>query len=303
MARASGSDKHARLALVLLFLAGITIGFSGILVRLSEVGPMASAFWRMAFAFPVLGLWHFAERRKRDGASRAMAARPPAWSVGLIVAGLLYAIELSLWHWSLEWTSVANATVIANVYPVFVTLAAWLLFRERANRLFLIGLATAVAGMVILVGDKFTLGLASLTGDILSAVTAIFYGGYFLVVARMRTQRSTAEIMTWSAAVASLALLPVASVMETTLFPPGLGGWAALIALAVLCQAGAQGAITFALAHLPASLSAVTLLIQPLTAAVMAWLILGEPIGPFQVVGGAILLAGIFVARRGSMGR
>ncbi|MHB1217332.1 MAG: DMT family transporter [Alphaproteobacteria bacterium] len=302
MAAALAGDKRARLALVLLLAAGVTIGFSGILVRLSEVGPMASAFWRMAFAFPVMALWLLSERRA--SAARPPPTRPsPAWSPGLIAAGLLYAIELSIWHWSLEWTSVANATVIANIYPVVVTLGAWLLFRERANRLFLVGLATAVAGMIALVGDKFTLGIASLTGDILSAVTAIFYGGYFMVVARLRAGRSTAEIMTWSAAVASVALLPVALATSDSIFPASLGGWAALVALAVLCQAGAQGAITFALAHLPASLSAVTLLIQPLTAAVMAWLILGEAIGPFQVVGGAILLAGIFIARRGSMRR
>ncbi|MGE0096098.1 MAG: DMT family transporter [Alphaproteobacteria bacterium] len=302
MAKPLGDDRHAKLALALLFIAGITIGFSGILVRLSEVGPMASAFWRMAFAFPVLATWHLLERRKRV-ADPAGTIYPRAWSAGLVIAGLLYAIELSIWHWSLEWTSVANATVIANIYPVVVTLGAWILFRERANRLFLVGLATAVAGMAVLVGDKFTLGLSSLKGDILSAVTAIFYGGYFMVVARMRTRRSTAEIMTWSAIVASIVLLPVALVMSDSIFPATPGGWAALVALAVLCQAGAQGAITFALAHLPASLSAVTLLIQPLTAAIMAWLILGEPIGPFQVVGGAILLAGIFIARRGSMRR
>ena len=301
MAKSLGQDRHAKLALVLLFIAGITIGFSGILVRLSEVGPMASAFWRMAFAFPVLATWHLVERRKRSAVPAAQ--RPRAWSVGLIVAGMLYAIELSIWHWSLEWTSVANSTVIANIYPVVVTLGSWILFRERANRLFLVGLATAVAGMVVLVGDKFTLGFDSLKGDILAAVTAIFYGGYFIVVARMRARRSTAEIMTWSAIVASVILLPVAIAMSPTIFPTTWGGWAALIALAVLCQAGAQGAITFALAHLPASLSAVTLLIQPLTAAIMAWLILGEPIGPFQVVGGAILLGGIFIARRGSMRR
>jgi len=302
MAKPLGKDRHAKLALALLFIAGITIGFSGILVRLSEVGPMASAFWRMAFAFPVLATWHLLERRKRV-ADPAGTIYPRAWSAGLVIAGLLYAIELSIWHWSLEWTSVANATVIANIYPVVVTLGAWILFRERANRLFLVGLATAVAGMAVLVGDKFTLGLSSLKGDILSAVTAIFYGGYFMVVARMRARRSTAEIMTWSAIVASIVLLPVALVMSDSIFPATPGGWAALVALAVLCQAGAQGAITFALAHLPASLSAVTLLIQPLTAAIMAWLILGEPIGPFQVVGGAILLAGIFIARRGSMRR
>lgn len=301
MAKPIGQDPRAKLALVLLFIAGITIGFSGIFVRLSEVGPMASAFWRMAFAFPVLATWHLIERRKRNAVPAAQ--RPRAWSVGLIIAGVLYAIELSIWHWSLEWTSVANSTVIANIYPVVVTLGTWILFRERANRLFLVGLATAVAGMVVLVGDKFTLGFDSLKGDILAAVTAIFYGGYFIVVARMRARRSTAEIMTWSAIIASVILLPVAMAMSDTIFPTTWGGWAALVALAVLCQAGAQGAITFALAHLPASLSAVTLLIQPLTAAIMAWLILGEPIGPFQVVGGAILLGGIFIARRGSMRR
>jgi len=128
----------------------------------------------------------------------------------------------------------------------------------------------------------------------------VFYGGYFLVVVRLRRAHSVATVMAWGAAVAALILFPLALAAGERVIPPSGSGWLALILLGLVCQGGAQGAIAYALAHLPASLSAVTLLIQPLTAAVMAWLILAEPIGAFQFAGGAILLAGIFIARRGT---
>lgn len=282
-----------RLAFALLVAAGIGIGFSGILVRLSEVGPTASAFWRMIVSLPPLALWLARERARGEGPRHSLRDR-----FALPLAGVLYAAELVIWHWSLGFTSVANATVIANVYPVFVTLGAWLFFRERVSARFLIGLGVAIAGMVVLLGDKLRLGTGGLTGEALCVVTSVFYGGYILVVARLRRGHSAATVMTWSAAVASLLLLPMALAAGERITPPDASGWIALLLLGLICQAGSQGAIAYALAHLPASLSALTLLIQPLTASVMAWLILDEPIGAFQFAGGAILLLGIFVARR-----
>lgn len=282
-----------RLAFALLVAAGIGIGFSGILVRLSEVGPTASAFWRMALALPPFALWMARERAQHKAPRLPLHDR-----LVLALAGFLYASELVIWHWSLGWTSVANATVIANIYPVFVTLGAWLLFRQRVSTRFLLGLAVAIAGMVVLVGDKLHLGGGGLTGEALCIVTAMFYGGYILVVVRLRRAHSVATVMTWGAAVAALILFPLALAAGERLVPPSVGGWIALALLGLVCQAAAQGAIAYALAHLPASLSAVTLLIQPLTAAVMAWVILDEPIGAFQFAGGVLLLIGIFIARR-----
>jgi drug/metabolite transporter (DMT)-like permease len=288
-------DEAQRLAFGLLVAAGIGIGFSGIFVRLAEVGPTASAFWRMIIALPPLALWMMRERARGPAPRLTFHDR-----FILALAGALYAAELVLWHWSLGWTSVANATVIANIYPVFVTLGAWLVFRQRTTARFILGLAIAIAGMIVLVGDKLRLGGGGLEGEALCVATSVFYGGYFLVVVRLRRAHSVATVMAWGAAVAALILFPLALAAGERVIPPSGSGWLALILLGLVCQAGAQGAIAYALAHLPASLSAVTLLIQPLTAAVMAWLILAEPIGAFQFAGGAILLAGIFIARRGT---
>ncbi len=286
---------QARLALALLVAAGIAIGFSGILVRLSDMAPMASAFWRMAFSFPLLLLWAARTARPRD------AARPPTRRdrALLAFAGVLYAAELAIWHWSLQWTSVANATVIANFYPVFVTLYVWLLFGERVSRGFLMGLATAVAGMAILAGENLEMGGDGWFGDLLSIATSVFYAGYLVLVARLRTRFSTATIVAWSSGAASVVLAPIALAAGHDLIAPTTGAWLALLGLGLVCQAGAHSAIAYALAHLPAPLSAVTLMIQPLTAGAMAWLILGEALSPSKAVGGAVLIAGIFLARRG----
>ena len=285
-----------RLALGLLVAAGISIGFSGILVRLSELAPLASAFWRMAFSFPALLLWAALQPKPE-----ANAAPPTMRDRALLaLAGLLYAAELAIWHWSLVWTSVANATVIANIYPVFVTLYVWLLFAERVSRLFLAGLALAVSGMAMLAGANAELGGTAWLGDGLSVVTALFYSAYLVLVSRLRARFSTATIVVWSSGAASLALGPLALAMGDALMATSAGAWLALLALGLVCQAGAHSAIAFSLAHLPAPLSAVTLMIQPLTAGVMAWVILGEPLAALQAAGGAALIAGILVARRGS---
>ena len=171
---------------------------------------------------------------------------------------------------------------------------------DLARKLFLVGLAVAVAGMLMLSAGNFRLRGEGLAGDALSVLTSVFYAGYFVVVARLRAKHDTALIVVWTAAVASTALLPIALMTSDTIFPSSWQGWSALLLLAFICQAGAQSVIAFALAHLPAPLSAVTLMIQPLTAGIMAWIILGEALGSLQVLGGIVLLAGILIARQGS---
>lgn len=288
-------------ALASLLAGAVGIGFAPIFVRLSELPPTATAFHRLFLALPALWLWKLLEDRR--AAARTDAEPAPqhrANAILLIAAGLFFAGDLALWHWSIRFTSVANATLLANFAPIFVTLAGYLLFSERFSRQFLFGMALAIAGAAILMGESLGFGAGHVFGDALGLTTAVFYAGYILSVAKLRASASTAAIMAWSGLVTCAALLTVTLLLRETLLPATLEGWGVLFGLALLSHAGGQSLIAFALARLPAALSSVSLLLQPAVAAVLAWILLAEPLGPWQMSGALVILGGIYLARRGS---
>jgi len=281
-------------AFLCLLAGGCCIAFAPILVRLSDTGPVASAFWRTAIAAPLL--WLFAFRAgPRDRAVEK------AHKLSLVAAGLFFAGDLGVWHWSIVWTSVANSTLLANLAPIFVTLAGWLFWKRRVTGVFLAGMFVAIAGMFILVGPHFGTGGTQLVGDALGAITAVFYAGYMLAIKVARDEgASTVRLMAWSTSITALALWPIAMLFPQPFMPASAQGWLVVVGLAVVTQIAGQGLIAYAFAHLPASLSSVSLLIQPVVAAFVAWRLFGEAVGPAQFIGGAVVLGGIWLAKRGS---
>jgi drug/metabolite transporter (DMT)-like permease len=288
--------RKDQIALFALFCGATAIGFAPIFVRLSQVGPSATAFWRLTLALPALWLWALWEKR-RGGIRRSLATADYRRLLG---AGLFFAGDLAVWHWSIYFTSVANATLLANCAPIFVVLGGWLVFGQRVRRTFLFGMGVALAGAALMVGASFRVSLSHLWGDMLGLVTAVLYAGYLLSVKRLREALSVATIMLWSGTVTSAALLPVALLSGERVWPISLDGWGILWGLALISQVGGQSLIAYALAHLPAAFSSVGLLLQPVIATIFAWLILGETIGLWQAVGGGFVLGGILAARRES---
>jgi drug/metabolite transporter (DMT)-like permease len=295
----------SRAAFLCLLAGGCAIAFAPIFVRLSDTGPLASAFWRTALATPLLWMWLWLSPSSRPSPLSLTVSQRNGAGEGhfgaLILAGLFFAADLGVWHFSIIYTSVANSTLLANLAPIFVTLAGWLIWKRRVTRTFLVGMFVAIAGMFVLVGPNFALGGTRLLGDALGALTAVFYAGYMLSIKDARDARaSTARLMAWSTAISAAALLPVALLAPQPFLPATAAGWLPLLGLAIVSQILGQGLIAYAFAHLPASLSSVSLLIQPVVAALAAWMIFAEPVGPMQFAGGAIVLAGIWLARKGS---
>jgi drug/metabolite transporter (DMT)-like permease len=287
----------SRAAFLCLLAGGCAIAFAPIFVRLSDTGPVASAFWRTALAAPFLWAWVWTRSPSPLGVGRGEGRH----FTPLLLAGVFFAGDLGVWHWSITWTSVANATLLANLAPIFVTLAGWLLWHRRVTRTFLLGMFVAIAGMFILVGPNFSIGGTRLVGDALGALSAVFYAAYMLAIKQARdAQASTARLMAWSTTITAIVLLPIALASPQPMLPAAASGWVVLLALALVAQVLGQGLIAFAFAHLPASLSSVSLLIQPVVAALAAWALFGERVGPAQWIGGAVVLGGIWLARRGS---
>jgi len=283
-------------ALFALFAGATCIALSPIWVRVSEVGPTASAFWRVALAVPLL--WTAIALAPRGGG----APLRPQWPL-LAAAGLAFAGDLAFWHWSIQFTSVANSTLLANLASIFVTLAAWLLWRQRPSGLFLVGLALALAGVGLLVRTSLDFAPSALLGDGLGVVTAMFYAWYLLSVKGLRDRgAATLQLMAVTSTLTAVILLPVAIASGEDMLPGSAIGWLILFGLAWISHAAGQGLIAYALAHLPAAFSSVGLLFQPVMAAAFAWVLLGEPLVALQIAGGAVVLVAIYLARRGSKG-
>ncbi len=295
--KGSGEDAGvSRVALAAVFTGASCIAFAPIFVRLSEVGPSATAFWRVGIALPALFAWMTLE-------NRATQKRRPSSQQDfglLMIPGLFFAADLAVWHWSIRFTTVANATLLANFAPIFVTLGSWLIFRRKVTGLFLTGMAVALAGTIVLMGTSFQISMTYLFGDSLGLITAIFYAGYILSVKELRDTFSAPTIMTFGGVSCSLVLLLVSLISGESLGAASLNGWLVLIGLALISHVGGQGLIAFALGHLPAAFSSVSLLLQPVIAAVLAMIILSESLGLFQAIGGIVVLAGIALSRRGS---
>lgn len=280
-------------ALLALTVGAVLIGLAPIFVRLADVGPIAAAFWRCALAWPILALAARYESAPDPGSSAATRGL-------LLGAGLFFAADLSLWHMGIGLTSVANATWLANLAPLFVAPAAWLLWRERVNSRFLLGLVLALVGTAILIGDGLRADRARLMGDALSIVAAVFYAGYLLCVSQLRRRHSTLRILSWSSATVAVTLLPIAFITGEKILPSSAQGWILLTGLALLSHVCGQGLIAFSMASLPAAFSAVGLLVQPLAAAIFAWVLLYERFGWQQAMGGTVILAGIWFCRMAS---
>jgi len=276
-------------------IAGATcIALSPIWVRVSEVGPTVSAFWRVALAIPLL--WPLAMLHSAGAPPRA-----PRETWLLAAAGFAFAGDLAFWHWSIRFTSVANSTLLANLASIFVTLAVWALWKQQPSRTFLAGLVSALLGVAMLVRTSLDFSPGALFGDALGVITAMFYAWYLLSVKGVRDRGTdTLRLMAVTTTVTAAVLLPVALASGEAFFPGTAIGWLKLFGLAWISHSAGQGLIAYALAHLPAAFSSVSLLFQPVMAALFAWVLLGEPLVALQVAGGLVVLFGIYLARRGS---
>lgn len=282
-------------ALVALLFGAAGIACAPLLVRVSELEPTATAFWRVTLAAPVLGLFlhHGARRSTRADARPALPAR---W---LLLPGVFFAGDLGLWHQALRDTTVAHATLLANGAPLVVALGGWLLLGERLTRGFVGALALALTGAVLLADHSPGQARAPLRGDLFGVGTAVFYGAYLLSVRHLRAAGiGAARLMFVASVTSAIVLLAWSLVAGEALWPESARGWLVLAALALVSHVGGQGLIAWALAHLPANFSSVALLAQPVLVGVAGWWLFDERLGALQLVGAGFVLAALLLARR-----
>lgn len=285
------------LAMFLTLLAGATfIGFSGVFVRLADVGPAAAGFWRMIFALPVLAAWTALEQR------RPLRAKPRGNAFGAIaLAGLTFGVDVILYNASLAHTTLANASLLGNLAPVGVVLGGWLLLGDKPSRRILGALMLAVAGAVLLVLPKFMGSSArgSLFGDGLAFGAAMSYAVYILAVGRARANADAGRVSLISSLICAAFCLVAAIGMGEQILPGSAQGWLAVIALGLVSHALGQGLITLSLGSYGAGAASLVMVWPALVSVLAAWAIFGEQPTPVQAFGGIAILAAVLLVRKG----
>jgi drug/metabolite transporter (DMT)-like permease len=285
------SDGRARAVTVLVFGACV-IGLAPIFVRLSGAGPAATGFWRLVFALPLLAL---PSLRSRDGL--------PSPTRFAVLAGVAFALDLGFWHYGIANTSVAKASVLANLTPIVVTAAAWLFLHQRPAPLFLVAVAVSVtgAGVMALSRSVGATGPNPLLGDVLCTITSVWYALYFFALSEARRWQSASQVMFWSSLTGVPLMLASAWLLGESVVPATAGGWAACVALAAV-HAGGQGSIAWALGRLPPATASVTVLVQPVVTTALGWLLFAELLSAWQAAGAVLALAGVVLAQSSSAG-
>ena len=271
------------------------IGWSAILVRWSGVSGLVSAFYRLAFATIAFVPWRIAVHRKTPSA-RGESHR------AAIIAGILFAVDLAFFNTAVMMTSAANASLLGVNAPIFVAFGGWMLFGERPHLRFWIGFVLAFAGLVAIVGADVLVHPKLGLGDLFAVLGALCYGLYLLYVQQSRAGMDTLTFSLWSVGVGALCLLPVCLIARQPLAGFNARTWGALVALALVSQVMGQLFVAHALGRLPATLSSIVLLAQAPITALLAWPLLGEPLHAIQVLGGAMVLAGIVVVNFDRLG-
>jgi drug/metabolite transporter (DMT)-like permease len=277
----------SRYGLAALLLGSALLALGPMFVRMADSGPIASAFWRMALAFPLLAI--MARIGPKSGGRMT-----PALIVIIAASGMLFAADLASWHMGIMHTKVANATLFGNsaslIFPIYGFVAA----RVWPARRQMLALVMAAAGAILLMGRSAELSPEHLVGDLLSLLAGVFYAAYFVAMARARETLAPLPLLAASTLASAGPLLVLATVLGEQVMPTN---WTPLVALALCSQVFGQGLMIYALGRMSPLVIGLSLLTQPIIAALTGWLVFNERLGALDLVGAALVALALVLVR------
>ena len=287
------------------------IGISPVYVRLSELGPVATAFYRVAVSVPFFLLMEYyaslnysnASRVNKDGGSSVAVNPVPnsavltlndwLWLAGL---GFTYSLNLITWHLSLEYIYIAKSTLLANLGVIFVIPLGWLFFGKKMNAIAWLYALGALGGVFLLVGSKGG-GENNLVGIVFGILAAVLYALYILIASKLREKLNTTKQMLWTGIFTSLFVLPYVFLFGETMLISTVYGLLILLGLGITSQVIGQGFIAYSLAYIAPNVATLILLLQPIVAIFMGWLIFSESLTYVQLLGAVIIMLFIYLTK------
>jgi len=281
-------------AYLALIFGVLCIGFSAIFVRWANAPGAVTGFYRMSIATLILAIPFYRRMRHRPGPNR-WRRLPRREVIVALAGGIFFAGDLIFWNTGILISGATNPTLMGNTAPLWVGLGALVFFREKLPAAFWFGLVLAMVGAALILGLDVLQGFSLGLGTMLGLVAGIFYGGYFLLTQRGR-QKLDALTYFWIAAVSTSVMLLIASaVLQQPLTGYSSFTYVNFLAMGLVVQVFGQFSFSYALGYLPASVVAPAGLGQPVVTALLAGPLLGERVTLLQAVGGAAVIAGVYI--------
>ncbi|MEG8043992.1 DMT family transporter [Sphingomonas sp. LR59] len=277
------------IAFAALLVANVALAFGPWFVRATEVGPVAAGFWRLTLAVPFLVVLAV-----QQGA-RPVRLGWKLW-VGLLAGGVCFAADLGTWHLGILRTTLANATLFGNVATLIFPIYGFLIVRSWPTRTQGFALALAAAGGALLLGRSYQLDAKNLAGDLFCLLAGLLYTVYFILMARARATLAPVSALTLSTLAGIVPLLVFALAMGERVLPTH---WGPLIGLALCSQVLGQGLMIYALGRFTPLVIGIALLIQPVVAGLVGWLVYGERLGTADLVGVVMVAVALVLVRQG----
>ncbi|MEX2457916.1 MAG: EamA family transporter [Actinomycetota bacterium] len=276
--------------LALLVLGVVAVAFSAIFIRLTEAPPMTIALYRNAIAAALLLPFALARHREEI---RALTRRQ--WGLAAM-AGVLLAAHFATWIPSLDFTTVAASTVLVTTQPLWVATLSYLVFGERLRRGAVIGIAVALAGTAVVSGGDVSLSGRAAFGDLLAILGAILAAGYFVTGRALRRRMSLLAYVSICYSVCALVMIPVVAASGQPFIGVRAVDWGLLLLMALVPQILGHTVFNYLLGDVEATVVAIAVMGEPVGATLLALGFFGETPPWTAAAGGALILAGVYVA-------
>jgi len=275
------------LAFPALLLGNVALAFGPWMVRLADVGPVAAGFWRLALALPFLFVVARVARQPAHWPSRALI-------VTIVIAAIFYSLDLASWNAGIRMTKLGNATLFGNTGSfVFAAYGLWLAHRRPSAKQF--GAMTlAVAGAALLMSGSYELSPKNFTGDLLTLVAGLLYGGYLIFVERGRTSLQPMPLLILATCFSIPILLAISVGLGEQVWPHN---WTPLLVFALSSQVIGQGLLVYSIGTLPPLVVGLALLTQPAISAAIGWLAYRETLSVRDAIGAVAIAAALVLVR------
>ena len=284
-------------AIFMAYAGGITIGFSPVFVRISDLGPMTTGFYRMLFALPLVYAWMRYEQKIPPKTDFSLSKNDHKV---MALAGFFFAADLALWNWSIDYTAIVNSTLFNNTASFFVPLLLWVIFKESQPLRLILGSFCGFIGCAFLVSESFSISLGQLYGDLAALVSGVTVAAYVICIKKIRDRVQTGTVMFWTGLYCVVGMLFFSLLFGESFWPLTKMDVLSVFGQAVIVHVIGQGLLAYAMGKIPASYGALIMLLSPATAAQLGWIFFGEILSMPKIIGITIILGSIISVKQRS---
>jgi drug/metabolite transporter (DMT)-like permease len=280
------SQPH-RFAFPALLLGNVALAFGPWMVRLADVGAVAAGFWRVTIALPFLWVIAHASGQRSHWPSRPLI-------IAILVAAIFYVLDLAAWNVGIRMTKLGNATLFGNTGSFVFAIYGLLLAHRLPSARQAGALVLAIGGAALLMNSSYELSPKNFTGDILTLVAGLLYGGYLIFMERARTVLQPVPLLLLATLFGAPMLFGISAGMGERIWPHD---WTPLIVFALSSQVVGQGLLVYSIGTLPPLVVALGLLTQPVVSATVGWIAYGEGLSAMDGIGALAIAAALVLVR------